>query len=96
MKTEIIIRDVVTGTSTNDEAYPLFILMDGIIRKDNSIILSLKGCSNVSSSFLNSSIGSLYDKYGYSKLKGKIFITNSTPALAKLFKKYVENLKSLV
>ncbi|MBN8697692.1 MAG: STAS-like domain-containing protein [Bacteroidetes bacterium] len=95
MKTEIVIADVVKGTSTNAEAVPLFILLDKAISSNKSVILSLKNCPPLSSSFLNSSIGELFDKYGASALKGKLSIKDYTPTVANSIKNYINSVREI-
>ena len=94
-KITICVKDIISGTSTNTEAIPLFIAMDDILKNNNSIVLSLKSCNPMSSSFLNSSFGSIIEKYGWDFLKGKISIIDYTPALADLIKNYLAKSKDL-
>jgi STAS-like domain of unknown function (DUF4325) len=94
MKKEIVkVSEVITGTSTNAEGYPLFVVMDKIIENRNIIVLSLKGCSIFSSSFLNSSIGNLLEKYGVAEMKGRLLLTDFTPVIADNIKQYIKRFK---
>lgn len=92
----IIVKDVTYGTSTNAEAIPLFLLMDNALLNNKSIVLSLKDCNAMSTSFLNSSIGSIIEKYGWDGLKGKLSIIDYNPSVAGVIKTYLENSKNLV
>jgi hypothetical protein len=91
----IVVKDVVKGTSTNAEAVPLYFCIDNILSQNNAVILSLKDCPPLSSSFLNSSIGNIIEKYGFSSLKGKLSISDYTPTIAGIVTSYIENCKKL-
>lgn len=95
-KKVIIVKDVVSGTSTNAEGTPLFVLMDSAIKDNKVIVLSLKSCPAMSTSFLNSSIGTLVERYGMSLLKNRLIITDYTTGMAESIKRYLSQLKDLV
>jgi hypothetical protein len=92
----IVVKDVTYGTSTNAEAIPLYVLMDNALLNNKAIVLSLKGCTAMSTSFLNSSIGSIVDKYGWDALKGKLSVVDYNPTVAGIIKSYLEKSKNLV
>ena len=94
-KIVIVVKDTVSGTSTNSEAFPLFIKMDNELSSGKHVVLSLKSCNPMSSSFLNSSFGSVIEKYGWDFLKGKISIIDYTPTIADTIKTYLDKSKSL-
>lgn len=89
----INVAELVIGTSTNASGCVLFLEMDRAISNGDSIKLSLKNCPLFSSSFLNSSIGELFDKYGDRKLKGKLMLADATAAHVRNIKNYIDNLK---
>lgn len=89
----INVAELVPGTSTNASGCVLFLEMDKAISNGDAIKLMLKDCPLFSSSFLNSSIGELFDKYGDNKLKGKIMLAEATSAHVKNIKNYIDNLK---
>jgi hypothetical protein len=89
----IILMSEAHGTSTNSEGVTLFIKLDKIISEGYGVIISLEDTTAFSSSFLNSSFGELYEKYGFDKLKGRIKIINYQPARLDQIKKYLELLK---
>lgn len=91
----VIISDIVSGTSTNAEGYPLFLAMDKIIERGDIVVLSLKDSNPLSSSFLNSSIGSLIEKHGYSEMKGRLALTNYTHVMADYISRYISRFKEL-
>jgi hypothetical protein len=94
-KIVIVVKDLVKGTSTNSEALPLFHAIDSAFGLNKTVTLSLKDCSAMSSSFLNSSIGEIIEKYGIDNLKGRLSIIDYTPVTAKIFKNYIESCKKL-
>lgn len=96
MEKEIIpVLKIVSGTSTNAEAIPLFHEMDKVIAQGKIIVLSLKDCRSFSSSFLNSSVGALFEKYGFDALKGRLSLRDYTPSIAEAFKRYLDNLHQI-
>ncbi len=97
-KTSVMIElmDCVTGTTTSSEGMALFVAMDKAFKSGKSVKLSLKNSTPLSSSFLNSSFGELYEKYGYVKLKRNIAIVNYLPSQALVIKKYLATLDKLV
>jgi|SRR6218665_1150480 len=95
MKT-LVLKDIVHGTSTNSEAYNLYLEMqNGVGDKNQSITLSFAGIAYVSSSFLNSSLGEFIDKYGFDFFAKHMKFTDCKPELAKQIKDYVIKYKSL-
>lgn len=92
----ITVKDVVSGTSTNAEGFALYTVMNKAISNDKTIVLSLKACTALSSSFLNSSIGAIVEKHGLKEMKGKLIITDYTPVMADNIKKYMSTLKKVL
>jgi len=95
-KRTIVVSEIVSGTSTNIEAMPLFFAMDKAILAGNIINLSLKNCPAMSSSFLNSSVGALFEKYGFDKLKGKLHLSDHTPSAGKNLSDYIAKIRKSV
>lgn len=95
-KRTIIVSEIVHGTSTNVEALPLFYAMDKAILDGDIINISLKDCPAMSSSFLNSSIGALFEKHGFDKLKGMLHLSDHTPSAAKNLSDYISKIKKTV
>ncbi len=94
MKTQkIIIKDIVVGYTSNSDGLILKAAIEQSINASGSVILSFEGVTSASSSFLNSSIGEIIDKYGLIFLKNRIKITNYTPSIALMIQKYVSNFK---
>ena len=73
---EIKLIDIVYGTSTNAEAYPFFLEIERAIKAGRIVRVSFHDCTPLSSSFLNSSIGSIIDEYGIDVFKSAIMLTN--------------------
>jgi hypothetical protein len=95
MKTiTIIVKDITSGTLTNIDGLNLRVAIDASLASGDSVLLSFSGIHTISSSFLNSSLGEIFDKYGNDVLKSRIKITNYTPPLAGAITKYVNDLKT--
>lgn len=92
MKT-IILNDIVPGTSTNDSGFVLFVEIDKSLSKNEKVKISLEKCMSFSSSFLSSSFGEIYDKYGYDKIKTHVSLINYRSNLAKQIKSYLDLLQ---
>jgi len=95
MKTiTIIVKDLTPGTLTNVDGMNLRVAIDEALVSGHSVLLSFNGIHTISSSFLNSSLGEIFDKYGYDVLKSRIKITHYTTQLAGAIIKYVNDLKT--
>jgi hypothetical protein len=95
MKT-LVIKKMVTGTSTNSEAVTLFIEMKKSTELGDCFVLSFAGIDYVSSSFLNSSIGEYIETYGFDAFVKNIKFTDCNKDLATMIKSYVTKFKTLV
>jgi len=94
MKTiTIIVKDLTSGTLTNVDGLNLRVAIDAALASGDSVLLSFSGIHTISSSFLNSSLGEIFDKYGHDVLRSRIKITHYTPPLAGAITKYVNDLK---
>jgi len=91
MKT-INLSEMVAGTSTNDSGLMLFLEIDKVLSSGDDLKISLANCSSLSSSFLSSSFGEVYDKYGYDIIKTKITLTNYSSILASQIKSFLDRL----
>jgi len=92
----INLMDTVKGTATSTDGLALYLAMSKAIDSGKNIKLSIKDCTPLSSSFLNSTFGELYDKYGYDVIKERIVLINYFPSHAKAIKKYLQDLNNLV
>lgn len=91
MKT-INLSDLVAGTSTNDSGFVLFLEIEKGLSSGDKIKISLANCGAFSSSFLSSSFGEIYDKYGYDVIKSKISLINYSSTLAQQIKTFLDRL----
>ncbi|MBL0911941.1 MAG: STAS-like domain-containing protein [Bacteroidia bacterium] len=89
----IKLLSIVNGTYTNSEGESLFKELDKYLSGGQSVTIDFTDCHAVSSSFLNSSIGEIFMKYGYDSLKGRIGIVNSTKSQKKQISDYITYLK---
>jgi hypothetical protein len=95
MKTiTIIVKDLTPGTLTNVDGLNLRVAIDAALASGDSVLLSFSGIHTISSSFLNSSLGEIVDKYGFDVLNSRIKITHYTTSLAGAVTKYVRDLKT--
>ena len=90
----INLMDKVNGTSTNIEGLTLYAVLSREIESGNIIKLSLKESTPMSSSFLNSSLGELVDRYGIDVFKKHVRLINYTASQAEYIKKYLSMLKA--
>lgn len=91
MDTLIInLMDCINGTSTNKNGNLLYTLLKTELESGKKIKLSLKDCTPMSSSFMNSAFGELIDSLGYEKVKSSISLINYTPSMANKIKSYME------
>lgn len=93
MKTIIRITDTCPSTITNADAIALKVEMESVLKGGDAIVLSFRGVTTLTTSFLNSSIGEIVEEYGFDALKGKISLTDYTPAIGKAITDYITNLK---
>jgi len=91
----INIKSIVISTLTNSDALPLRLEMDEILKSGGSIVLSFKGVKTISSSFLNSSIGEIIEKYGFENLSQKLSITESSKDISETIQKYIRDVRDL-
>ena len=90
----IIIKNVTSGTLSNTEGAILFCAIDFALKSNIPVLLSFESINTISSSFLNSSIGNIVDKYGFTILKDNLKITNYTKPIAATLVKYISDLKA--
>lgn len=95
MKT-LVIKNLVTGTSTNTEAVALYVEMKKSADLGDCFTLSFAGIDYVSSSFLNSSVGEFIETYGFDMFVKNVKFTDCNKDLASMIKSYVTKFKTLV
>lgn len=97
MKNDFItmkIMDIVAETSTNDGGIPLFLEIDRHLSTGQKVRLSMLGATPFSTSFLNSSIGDVIDKYGYEHFRKMVVFTQFRPAQVKYLQMYFDQVTS--
>jgi hypothetical protein len=87
----ISITDIISAASTNAEGFQLFSIIDKEFKSGNFVKLSLTDSPPMSSSFLNSSFGSLLDSYGYTFMKNHLSLINVTKSKAERIKGYLDD-----
>ncbi|MGI4834956.1 MAG: STAS-like domain-containing protein [Janthinobacterium lividum] len=87
--TVLMVASITAGTLSNADGYKLFIaLKEALVEQPGSVTLDLTDVVNFSSSFLNSSLGALYDEFGIVGYK-RLRLNNYKPAQAKMLKDYM-------
>lgn len=89
MNSPLYIKDIVSNTVLNQEGVRLFDAISNSIEEDE-IILSLTELEPMSTSFMNSSFGTLIDKYGLETVKNKIKLIDYRPTQARRIQDYFE------
>lgn len=93
MKT-IVLKNIVRNSSSNEEGLILFnILQDAYLNKEQ-ILLDVDANLIMSSSFLNTSIGSFLDNYGLSEFKETFKFKGSKNQFQRL-NSYITSYKEL-
>jgi len=92
---KISLMSLVKTTSSNADGEVLYLVMESAINDGHTIELSLMDATPFSSSFLNSSLGALWEKYGDNTLKGRIKIINFQPTRRDQIFDYLNKLRHL-
>jgi len=97
MKTDniISIMEVVSGTTTNADAMPLYLLLKKKLSNNQGIMLSFRNSTPLSSSFLNTAIGNLVDDFGLDYVKSHLKIIQCPKTVLNSLKRYFDNLAKL-
>ncbi len=85
----------VSGTTTNADAMPLYILLKKKLSADQTVVLSFRNSTPLSSSFLNSSIGRLIDEFGFDYFKSHVKIVHCSKSIVGRLKYYFDGVKQL-
>jgi len=94
VRKQINIISQIGGTNTNAEGFALYTLVSEIFESGQSVDLSFKGCLGLSSSFLNSFLGELFDKYGVDYVTNLIDMSNLLTSHKRALVKYVKDFKN--
>ena len=90
---KLCLKDLLPDTSTNVSGYVLYNSLKKYVVGNESVVLDFKGTSSLSSSFFNSSLGSLIEDFGFDSFKRSVKIINITKSQAALLSKYLSNFK---
>lgn len=91
----LTISDITSGTYSNTDGFSLLVAMKNAFQSQEGLVtLSLQGVIGFSSSFLNSSLGCLYEEMGMSAFK-RLRLTNYKPAQLSQLKKYMADVVQL-
>lgn len=85
----LTVLTLATGTTSNADGYKLLLALKAALAEQNGpITLDLTGVIGLSSSFLNSSLGALYEELGAASYK-RLRLSNYKPAQLKQLKDYM-------
>ena len=91
---KIIVKDIISSALSNTDGIQLQVAMDQILTDKDNVVISFHGINVMTTSFLNSSIGNLIDKYNI-EILSRIKIVDYTPTMATFLKNYISKIKSL-
>ncbi|MGG8495928.1 hypothetical protein ACQY1Q_05905 [Tenacibaculum sp. TC6] len=90
----IVLRLLVTNSSTNEQGFILFDALQQAQNNDEPVILHIDSDLPMSSSFLNTSIGKFLDTYGIIRFKEIVKFKGSKSQFLKLTD-YIQKYKEL-
>lgn len=91
----LTISDITAGTYSNPDGLSLLVAMKEALNTQSGLVtLSLQGVLGFSSSFLNSSLGALYEEMGKAGF-ARIRLTNYRPSQLAQLKKYMADVAQL-
>lgn len=91
---EIRVVDIVPETYTNEAGNALYIHLKEVLKEVKSLVISFKDASVPSSSFLNSSFGTLIEEIGLKNFLSLVKPRELTPTQAQMLKHYIQGFKS--
>jgi hypothetical protein len=90
---ELLLKDIVVDTFTNTSGEVLYMELKTALNNSERVVLSFKGCSVTSTSFLNSSFAVLIEEMGLDEFKKRIVPKAVSPTQAMVLKKYVNSFR---
>ena len=87
--------DIVQGTSSNHEGYLLFLAIQDKLLINTKVKLSLRDLTPLSTSFLHSSFGELFEKFGYARIKSSIVLVDYKKSDALKIRMYIQDILSM-
>lgn len=91
---KIRLTDIVTETYSNSAGYKLFLELKRYVSDNSPVELSFLGSAPPSSSFLNSSFGSLIEEIGMERFKSLIKPIELSSSQASMLKHYISTFNS--
>ncbi|SFU01786.1 protein of unknown function [Algoriphagus locisalis] len=91
---KIFIKDLVSDTYSNASGYQLYLALKSDLMQGKVIHLSFLGATSPSTSFLNSSFGTLIEDLGLENFLAQIKPAEVTQTQAKMLKHYIEGFRS--
>ncbi|MEP1087468.1 MAG: STAS-like domain-containing protein [Algoriphagus sp.] len=91
---KIRLNDIVTETYSNSAGYKLYIELKGYVSQNSPIELSFLGSTPTSSSFLNSSFGTMIEELGLAKFKALIKPVDISNSQASMLRHYINTFNS--
>ena len=86
------VASIINGGCTNIDGLTLLVEMEKQFNLGYRVQLSLNNCPALTSSFLNSSIGEIFEKKGVAFLKENVSLINYKPSQARYIKDYIDTL----
>lgn len=93
---DIDLMSTVQGTATNDQGLALYIVLKEHFLGNRKVRLSLHNATPMSSSFMNSSFGTLIDELGHTKVTTLLSLIHFSKTQAENIKKYFAQYKKYV
>ncbi|MEB2781583.1 STAS-like domain-containing protein [Algoriphagus persicinus] len=91
---KILLTDIVSDTYSNAAGYSLYLVLKNKLKDGEVIQLSFLGASPPSTSFLNSSFGSLIDEMGLDDFLSLVKPAEVTHTQASMLKHYIQGFRS--
>jgi len=92
----IRLKDITRDTYTNASGYSLFLVLEPYLKNNERVILSFEDSNPTSSSFLNSSFGSLIDEFGLETFKSLVKPVRLQKHQVQILNKYISTFNSQV
>lgn len=90
----IKLNDIVTETYSNSAGYKLYIELKSYVSQGSPVELSFLGSTPPSSSFLNSSFGTMIEEFGLERFKALIKPVDISSSQATMLRHYINTFKS--
>jgi anti-anti-sigma regulatory factor len=85
----LTVSSLTSGTLSNADGFKLLLaLKEALSEQSGTVTLDLTGVISFSSSFLNSSLGALFEELGVNSFK-RLRLSNCKPAQVKMIKEYM-------